>query len=277
MKIKDQNIGVGGGSKGRLFFESIKLVYQFSFFQGKRSQKSRLFSLLSLAPIAIALFLKINQAVSAKSDFDGLYFFNNAILIFVFQFLILVLALFYGTSVGTEDLEAGTWAYLVTRPIPRPTIILGKYLANLLLIGLISGTSLVVSFIVLNLENLGNISLYLFLFKDLGVLSLALLAYTSFFVFLGVAIRRPIFFGLLFSFGWENVIQYFPGSTQRLAIIHYIKSLIPLPSSSRFSFLTFQLKPTKPIYAILALVGMTVFFLFLGCLIFVFKEPRSED
>jgi len=263
--------------KGSLFLSGIRIVFQLSFFQGKRSKKSRLFALLSFSPIALALFLRIHQTLSPERSFDGLYFFNNAILIFIFQFLILVLTLFYGTSISTEDLEAGTWAYLVTRPIPRASIVIGKYLSSLILAAAIIGTGLIVSFLILNLESLARISIYGYLIKDLAVLWLALMAYTSFFTFLGASIRRSVFFGLIFSFGWENVIQYFPGSTQRLAIIHYIKSIIPLPSSGRFSFLTFQLEPTKPAYAVLALLGISLFFLVLACLIFIYKEPRAED
>lgn len=260
-----------------LLWSGIKIIFQLSLFQGKRSKKSRLFALLSFSPILIALSLRIHQTLSPETNFDGLYFFNNAVLLFIFQFLILVLTLFYGTSICTEDLEAGTWAYLVTRPVPRPAIVIGKYLASLLLAGIIMGTGLAISFIILNFENLAKISLYSILLKDIGVLCLGLLAYTSFFAFLGAAVRRSVFFGLVFSFGWENVIHYFPGSTQRLAIIHYIKSIIPIPYSGRFSFLTFQLEPTKPIYAVLTLLGICLFFLFLACLLFVYKEPRAED
>lgn len=276
--MREAIIQAGGQEKrSLLFWPGIKIIFQLSLFQGKRSKKSRLFALLSFSPILIALFLRVHQTLSPEASFDGLYFFNNAVLLFIFQFLILVLTLFYGTSICTEDLEAGTWAYLVTRPVPRTAIVIGKYLASLLLVGIIIGTGLVVSFIILNFESLARISLYGFLFKDIGVLGLGLLAYTSFFAFLGAAVRRSVFFGLVFSFGWENVIQYFPGSTQRLAIIHYIKSIIPLPYSGRFSFLTFQLEPTKPIYAVLALLVISLVFLFFACLLFVFKEPRAED
>jgi len=268
---------INSEKKGSLFLPGIKIIFQLSFFQGKRSKKSRLFALLSFSPIVIALFLRIHQTLSPERSFDGLYFFNNAILFFIFQFLVLVVTLFYGTSISTDDLEAGTWAYLVTRPIPRATIVLGKYLSSLILAAAITGTGLIISFFILNLESLTRLSIYGYLIKDIAILWLALMAYTSFFTFLGAAIRRSVFFGLIFSFGWENVIQYFPGSTQRLAIIHYIKSIIPLPSTGRFSFLTFQLEPTKPAYAILALLGISIFFLALACLIFIYKEPRAED
>lgn len=260
-----------------LFWESLKRIYGLALFLGKRSKRCRIFALLSFFPVILSTSLKVQQAVAADSSFDGLYFFNNAILLYVLQFLILILAVFYGCSVCTEDLEAGTWAYLVTRPLPRPAIVVGKYLSYLVLTALLAGIGVITSFFILNLDRLTQLSIYGLLVKDLAVLFLGLMAYMALFTFLGAAVRRSIFFGLIFSFGWENVIQYFPGSTQRLAIIHYIKSLVPLPSTGRFSFLTFRLEPTKPIWAVMALLGITVFFLSLASLLFGFKEPRAED
>jgi len=262
---------------GALFWPTIKQVYAFSFFLNKRSKRSRLFALLCFFPILLSIFLRVHQTISADTSFDGLYLFTNAILLFVFQFLVLILALFYGSAVCSEDLEAGTWPYLVTRPLPRPTIVIAKYWASLTLMALMSGVGVITSFIILNLERWAEFSLYIVLLKDLGVLVLGLMAYTSFFAFLGAVVRRSVFFGLIFSFGWENVIQYFPGSTQRFAIIHYLKSLLPLPWTSRFSFLTFRLEPTKPFLAVIALLIITVTFLALACLVFIFKEPRAED
>ncbi len=260
-----------------LFWQSLRKVYSFSFFLGKRSKRSRLFAFLSFFPVLLSVFLRVEQAVTADASFDGLYFFNNAILLFALQFLILILAVFYGCSIGTEDLEAGTWAYLVTRPIPRTALVIGKYASSVVVMALMVGTGIVTSFLILNFERLGQIFIYGLLLKDLAVIFLGLMAYTAFFTFLGASIRRSIFFGLIFSFGWENVIQYFPGSTQRLAIIHYIKSLIPLPSTGRFSFLTFRLEPTRPLLAVVDLLGITIFFLTLASLLFTFKEPRVED
>jgi hypothetical protein len=94
---------------------------------------------------------------------------------------------------------------------------------------------------------------------------------------LGSSLKRSIFFGLLFSFGWENVIQYFPGSTQRLAIAHYLKSFLPATSSGRFSFLTFRLEPTRPGFALLMLFAIAAAFLALACLFFSRKEYSFED
>jgi len=89
---------------------------------------------------------------------------------------------------------------------------------------------------------------------------------------------KSILFEGIFCFGWENVIQYFPGSTQRFDIVHYLKSLLPyLGGGGRFSFLTFRLEPTRPGLAVLALFLITAFFLGLACLLFSQKEYILED
>ena len=89
--------------------------------------------------------------------------------------------------------------------------------------------------------------------------------------------KRAIFFGLLFCFGWENVIQYFPGSTQRLAIAHYLKSFLPASSSGRFSILTFRLEPTRTGLALVMLFVITATLLALACLFFTKKEYILDD
>ncbi len=260
-----------------LFWSGMKEVFRFSFALGKKNKRSRLFAFLSFFPVGLSLFFRFHQDFSSGSSFDGLYLFTNAIILFSLQFLILILALFYGCSVGAEDLETGTWSYLVTRPLWRSSILLGKFLASLVLMMIMVSVGVIASFFILNLERAGQIAIYGILLKDLVVLTLGLLAYSSLFTFLGVAVRRSIFFGLIFSFGWENVVQYFPGSTQRFAIAHYLKSLLPLPSTGRFSFLTFRLEPTRPGWAVFALIAISTVFLALACLVFFFKEPRGEE
>ena len=123
-----------------------------------------------------------------------------------------------------------------------------------------------------NVENLFDFSLYKILFRALGVLSLGLICYTSFFTFVGTFLKKSIIFGLIFSFGWESVIQYFPGTTQRFAIAHYIKSLLPSSSSGKFSFLSYLLEPTSPGMAVFMLFLITGGFLVLACLFFSQKE-----
>jgi hypothetical protein len=112
----------------------------------------------------------------------------------------------------------------------------------------------------------------------MAVLVLGLLCYSAFFTMIGTFLKRSIMFGLIFSFGWENVIQYFPGSTQRFAIAHYLKSLLPTQQGSEgFAFLLFRLNPTPPALAVLILFLITASFLTIACVVFSWQEYILQD
>jgi len=261
----------------RFFLGSVGRVFTVFFRQGRKARRTRFFFLFSFLPVAVSLVIKFNQVFSEKPGREGGYLFTNLIMLFYLQMIILILALFYGTSVCLEEVEGKTLPYLVTRPVPKAAVVLGKYAAyTAVMIGMVT-LGLVFSFLVLNLDRLLDPSLYGLLGRYLGVLILGLMAYGAFFTFFGSSLKRSIFLGLLFSFGWENVIQYFPGSTQRLAIAPYLKSFLPAASPGRFSFLTFRLEPTRPGLALLMLFAITAAFLTLACLFFSKKEYSLED
>ncbi len=257
--------------------KSIGDVFSFFFFAGKKSRKTKAFYVISFLPVMMALVIKFVQIFSARHSIQGIYIFSNMIMVFYLQFLILILALFFGTSVCSEEIEGKTLTYLTTRPVSKSAILLGKYAAYTLLVIIMTTVGLILSFLILNANKLLDFSLYGVLLKYGLALILGLICYMSFFTFIGTFLKRSILFGLFFSFGWENVIQYFPGSTQRFAIVHYLKSLLPVSQGGRFSFLLFRLEPTPPGAAVLTLLLITVVFLFLGCLFFSGKEYILED
>ncbi len=259
------------------FFRAAKDVFSFFFSLGKRSRKTKVFYILSFLPVVIAFIIKFSQIFSDRRIFEGIYIFSNHIMIFYLQFLILILALFFGTSVLSEELEGKTLTYLTTRPLPKSAIILGKYAAYTLLAILMTVIGVVFAFIILNLNQLMDLSLYKILFRDLGVLVLGLICYSAFFTFIGTFMKKSIMFGLIFCFGWENVIQYFPGSTQKFAIAHYLKSILPVTSTGRFSFLTIRLEPTSPPMAVAVLLLISAAFLAFACMTFAWKEYVLDE
>lgn len=264
--------------KGFSFFlHSIGRVFSFFFSYGWRIRRTKVFILIGLLPVAMAALIRIPQAFSQSEYIRGMTVFSNMIMVFYLQFLILILALFFGSSICSEEVESKTLTYLTTRPVSKSAVVLGKYAAYILLMGFIVTTGIILAFIILNFENLLDLSLYKILGRDIGVLLLGLICYTAFFTFLGTVIKKSILFGLVFAFGWENVIQYFPGSTQKFTIVHYLKSLLPASSSPHFSFLTFRLESTAPGNSIFMLFLIAAGFLFLACLVFTFKEYIYED
>ena len=47
----------------------------------------------------------------------------------VIHFIVVFVTLFYGTALISDEVEGKTSTYLFLRPIPKPTIMFGKYLA----------------------------------------------------------------------------------------------------------------------------------------------------
>ena len=266
-------------NRGRVsfFMSSLKDVFPFFFAMGKKSKKMKVFFLISILPVVIALIIKLNQFFSDRTPIRGIYIFDNMAVAIYLQFLILILALFYGTSVCSEEVEGKTLTYLTIRPVSKSALLIGKYAAYTSLIIIITSIGVILSFLVLNVNDLLDFSLYKILLRDVAVLSLGLMCYTAFFTFVGTIMKKSILFGLIFSFGWENVIQYFPGSTQRFAIIHYLKSLLPVPRTGRFSFLMFRLEPSSALFSIFMIFLITGVFLGLACLLFSWKEYIFED
>ncbi len=267
----------GKGRSQSLFFNSLGSLFSFFFFVGRRSRKTRVFYVISFLPVLMSLAIKFIHLSSGRSHIEGISVFSSMIMVFYLQFLILILALFFGTSVCSEEIEGKTITYLTTRPISKSAIILSKYMAYTFLVVLMTVVGLVLSFLILNVDYLDELALYKILLKYMGVLLIGLICYSALFTFIGTFLKKSILFGLIFSFGWENVIQYFPGSTQRLAIVHYLKSLLHVPTGGRFSFLLFRLEPTPPLVAVTTLFLLTVIFLGLACLIFSIKEYILED
>jgi len=111
------------------YVKSCRQVFSFFFLQGKRARKTKVFYLISFLPVIISLVIKFAQIFTEDSSIEGIYIFTNIIMSFYLHFLILILALFFGTSVCSEELEGKTLTYLSTRPIPKVSIILGKYAA----------------------------------------------------------------------------------------------------------------------------------------------------
>jgi ABC-2 type transport system permease protein len=261
-------------------WRSLRSIFSLFFPAGRKARKTKVFFAIGGLPVLMALIIKMNQAFFGGRTIDGMAVFSNIIMAFYLQFLILILALFYGSSICLEEIEGKTLTYLTTRPVSKSGIVLGKYAAYVVIIVAMVAVGVVFSFLILNFEDLLDLSIWKVLANDLAVLALGLGCYTAFFAFLGTFFKRSILFGLIFAFGWENVVQYFPGATQRFTIVHYLKSLLPggtVTTGGRFAFLLFRLEPSTPLAAIAVLVIVTAVFLGLACLLFSEKEYLFED
>jgi len=85
---------------------------------------------------------------------------------------------------------------------------------------------------------------------DLGLIALGLAVYGGVFAFVGSFFKRPLVIGLIFAFGWEQVVMLLPGSTKQLTIAYYLQALLPhaMPSDGVTSILQGLFKENPPAY-----------------------------
>ncbi|MBS1712941.1 MAG: ABC transporter permease [Armatimonadetes bacterium] len=138
--------------------------------------------------------------------------------------VIALAAAVFGTMVLSHEVEQKTIVYLITRPVPRNLLLLGRMLAASLVSFGIGLASLVAA----GLAVLGpGFVTAPGIFADVAVLAVGVLAYTGFFVFLSLVVARSLILSLLFAFGWETFVPNMPGDMYYMSILTYLRSAAP--------------------------------------------------
>lgn len=218
-----------------------------------------LFVCLAIAGMAF-LFVMVNRG-TPRAD---LYPHLSGML--VFRFLPLVATIF-SMAVLAQEVEQKTIVYILTRPVPRPQMLLMRTLAAMTVVALLTFTAaLLVSLCVFGTEGF-TIG---YLWRDAKAILVGSAAYCSLFVFVSLLMNRAMVACLLFAFAWETSVPNMPGNMYYLSITSYLTAIAERPSggslegSQALSFLsgtmgTNMLSPTVAWVAMLALtVGMCV-------------------
>ena len=192
--------------------------------------------------------------------------------------LLVVVTLFYGTALVSDEVDDKTITYLFMRPVPKATIYIGKYLAYLVAAAMLLIPSAALCFLVaMTADPAGESGRHLpILLQDLGVLSLGILAYGALYALVGAVTKRPIFVGLGFSFIWETLVSFIPGYLNKLTIKHYLLALLPHPIGQR-GILGFFESPTSAPVAVIVLLLLAGGLLALGAWAFTNREYVLEQ
>jgi len=258
---------------------AFKIIFSYFFKQEIRARRVKVFFLLSFIPVLIILLAKIMEIANPDIGASAKSVFAEVLPMVYMKLLIPVLALLFGSIVVSEEVDNKTLVFLSTAPVPKPAVVLGKYVAYLLVSIIIVAVGLLFCFAVLNFNRMGNIAYGKEMIGFIEAAVFALASYMAFFTFLGARLKKSMVFGLIFIFFIENMAQYLPGVTQNLTFAHYIKSLVPFTVSSG-SFLSFLMSPAKPatvVEAILALSLFTVVFIALAAYTFNKREYLITD
>jgi len=255
---------------------ALNVIFASFFKTGLKTKRTRVFMLLALVPLLLMLGARVMEGAGSTSANDIAFFFTHIMLTLYFQLLIPVLALFFGSTIVNDELDNKTLVYLTTVPVRRRTVLLGKYLAAWLLAALLIVSGFLLCFLVASFTRLGDVAAWQELGLFLGTALLALFCYSALFTALGAFMKKSILLGLFFVFGWESVVQYFPGVTQKFTIIHWVKSLLPVIPNQN-SILTFQLQSSPPLESVTMLLGAGLLFLTIAVFIFARKEYILSD
>ena len=227
---------------------------------------------LSVAARLILSYRLIPVPVTAPQVFGGL------MATAVIHFLVIFVTLFYGTALISEEVEGKTLTYLFMRPIPKPLIMIGKYLALVWIAAWLILPTIFLSYMILYLGS--DMTAFLddagTLAKDIGIVFLAIMAYGGFFALLGAWLKHPILVGMIYGFGWEAIISYLPGFTRKLTITHYIQSISPHgDTASAIAMLIGERTP--PLESVLTLLLMAALFVATASLVLREKEYVLEQ
>jgi len=211
------------------------------------SRRSIFLALVVGGPVFLALIVRILSVTLPNSTLringavvGGPAIFGMMMWLLYVRFIIPVLGVFYGTSLIADEVEDKTITYLFTRPIPRGSVLLGKYLAYLgCTLLLILPSVVLVYFLIVPIGGGSIGQAFPSLLTDLGLLAAGLASYGALFAFIGARLKRPLVIGLVFAFGWEPGVLLFPGYLKQLTIAYYLQALVPhaMPDDSAISVL----------------------------------------
>lgn len=177
---------------------------------------------LSLIPVLVAGSL----ALARVATFDILLF-QVVMVPLLLQVVLIFVTVVNANALLREEIEDQTLVYFLTRPVSKPAVATFKYLGALVAGLVVLVPPLIVAYGIT--QSYAGIPLG----ADLDVLGgflaatvLGTAAYTAFFTFLSILLRRPLWAGLLFGFVWESIVGSIPGDVPRLSIIHYLRSVL---------------------------------------------------
>jgi ABC-type transport system involved in multi-copper enzyme maturation permease subunit len=191
------------------------------------SRRSLLMALFLGLPVVFGILYRVMLVTRLSPRVSPFDLYAAIVAVYYVRNLLPLAALFYATALIADEVDGKTLTHLLTRPIPRAAILLGKFAAYLATTLTFTLPTVVVTFFLL-LTARGGTGLSAAvpdLFRDMGVMILALLAYGALFTLLGVLLRRPVIPGLLFLFGWE-LLALLPGYLPRFTITAWLRSLM---------------------------------------------------
>ncbi len=257
-------------SKPVPFLNAARSVFDLTLEGMVWSRRSLLMAILLALPVVFALFYRAVLVAKIPPEVTPFDFYGYMVALYYVRNVLPLAALFYASALIADEVEGKTITYLLTRPILRASILVGKFAAYLVAtLTLVLPTLVITYFLLMTARGLTGLAATVpDLFKDMGVAGLSLLVYGAFFALLGVLLKRPVIPGVLFLYVWELVANL-PGYLPRFTITVYLRSLIShRPAQEGISALFGQVLPTALCFEVLT----ALIVVFLGLTLWIFSR-----
>ncbi len=179
----------------------------------------RLLVWLVVAGVVFGIGLAYGR-VSQGTSRQDIYILLSAVM--PYRILALAAAIF-SSAVVAQEVEGRTIVYLLTRPVPRQLLILGRMLAASLVVFLVSAMSA----LAVSASTRGGSGL---IGHDLIALAVGALAYTGLFTLVSLVLNRAMIACLLFAFGWETLAAGVPGDLKLLTLNTHVMAIAERPT-----------------------------------------------
>lgn len=194
-----------------------------------RTQFARVWwSRRALACFALAATTPVMAwTVAAFSETSGAAIATNLGWFLLLQVIVPLLALVSGSAVITEEIEDRTITYLFSRPIPRASVLLGRWLAALLFVSTLLAIASIATVLLASRSAAPGPPLGPGI--TLPLLEATLLGgavYSAIFAAAGVFVRHPMIVGLGYAFAVEGFLANLPGRNQALTVQYHLRSLV---------------------------------------------------
>jgi hypothetical protein len=242
-------------------------VFDLSLGEMLWSRRSVFLGVLLGGPVIMALGLRLVWTMRADlmrvngAPIAGTAIFGGMIWGLFINIIVPLLGVFYGTSLIADEVDDKTITYLFTRPIPRRAVLIGKYLAYLACtILLVLPSVMLMFFLVIPIGSSSIAEGFPLLLTDFAMLAIGLAAYGAVFALVGTRMKRPLIVGLVYAFGWEPAVVFFPGYLKRLTVAYYLQALVrhEMPQDSPASLLFQALREVPSLTTSLISLGVII-------------------
>lgn len=221
-----------------LWLRQIRAIFWLEIEKNFLSRRSILIYLLAGLPLLPLLLVAIIRPPGNEwSNFPR----YSVIYAFFYSGLIMQTVVFFGCAWIFMNLFRGELVdrslhYYFLSSVRREVLVLGKYISGLVTSIVLFTATTVISMLLLYLPHFYSESIRFFtegpglsqLLTYASITILACVGYGAFFMVVGLFVRNPIIPALLL-YGWEWLNFLLPPLLKKISVVHYLKSLMPVP------------------------------------------------